>query len=376
MSLERLLLGVANPARYNAVRVAFGDAFDVTCVDNRWEADAVVDTDPDIIIVEDVLPGGRGVKICERARERRGCKNALILIIADHESSAVEEAKDAGIIDGWMLRNSPAGTILHGFWELYSARDDQRLSDAEPEAKAILDQSRQLFRNVSDGLINSSTRTMLSQTATRVVTFADQCSVSSVLGLLQGHHAYTFAHSLRVGILMATFGRHLGLSTDSVTLMAETGLAHDVGKLRIPIEILAKPARLNDTEMAVMRTHPELGATMLAEVYADQPALISAVRHHHEQLGGTGYPHGLRGGQIDELSLLTAVVDVYTALTDHRDYKPAMPIHQATAIMDQMAGRHLEPKLYRRFCEVALDLAASDSAESAMTYPRAKAQAG
>src|SRR3546814_1540728 len=73
--------------------------------------------------------------------------------------------------------------------------------------------------------------------------------------MMQEHHAYTFAHSLRVGILMAAYGRHLGLDDDHVKLMAETGLAHDVGKLRIPIDILAKPVRLTDAEMAVMRTH-------------------------------------------------------------------------------------------------------------------------
>src|SRR3546814_14844672 len=73
--------------------------------------------------------------------------------------------------------------------------------------------------------------------------------------MMQEHHAYTFAHSLRVGILMAAYGRHLGLDDDHVKLMAETGLAHDVGKLRIPIDILAKPVRLTDAETAVMRTH-------------------------------------------------------------------------------------------------------------------------
>src|SRR3546814_10994179 len=82
----------------------------------------------------------------------------------------------------------------------------------------------------------------------------------SFLGMMQEHHAYTFAHSLRVGILMAAFGRHLGLDDDHVKLMAETGLAHYVGKLRIPIAILAKPVRLTDAEMAVLRTHPTIRA--------------------------------------------------------------------------------------------------------------------
>ena len=164
---------------------------------------------------------------------------------------------------------------------------------------------------------------------------------------------------------MATFGRHLGLDDEQVTLMAETGLAHDVGKLRIPLEMLAKPAKLTGDEMAVIRTHPAIGADMLADIYEDQPQLLAAVRHHHEQLSGDGYPNGLKGGQIDELSLLTAVVDVYTALTDRRDYKEAMPAAKAMAIMQTMAGPHLEPNLYRRFVEVAGDLGAAGSSSPA-----------
>src|SRR3546814_597586 len=147
--------------------------------------------------------------------------------------------------------------------------------------------------------------------------------------------------------------------------MAETGLAHDVGKLRIPIDILAKPVRLTDAEMAVMRTHPTLGAEMLGGLYPDHPELVAAVRHHHEQIAGTGYPDGLKNGQIDELSLVTAVVDVYSALTDRRDYKEPMPARQALTIMDGMAGPHLEPRLYRRFREVVGDLAATGGSTQA-----------
>src|SRR3546814_8167851 len=82
--------------------------------------------------------------------------------------------------------------------------------------------------------------------------------------------------------------------------------------------------------------------------YPDHPELVAAVRHHHEQIAGTGYPDGLKNGQIDELSLVTAVVDVYSALTDRRDYKEPMPARQALTIMDGMAGPPLEPRMYRR----------------------------
>src|SRR3546814_20256770 len=110
--------------------------------------------------------------------------------------------------------------------------------------------------------------------------------------------------------------------------------------------------------MAVMRTPPPLGAEMRGGLYPDHPELGAASRHHHEQIAGTGYPDGLKNGQIDELSLVTAMVDVYSALTDRRDYKEPMPARQALTIMDGMAGPHLEPRLYRRFREVVGDLAA------------------
>lgn len=364
MTQERLLLAIANPARYEAIQVVLGEAFELHSVDNRWEADAGVGRYPDIMVVEDVLPGGRGLKICERARISPDGADRLIILVADREGAAVDEAKAGGVIDGWIPRAVPPGVFLNRFWELYGTRDDRRILAAGPEAEALVDRGRALFDELGAGVISRRTRTLLSETATRVVTYADACSASTLLELLQGHHAYTFAHSLRVGILMATFGRHLGLDDDHVTLMAETGLAHDVGKLRIPIAVLAKPARLTAEEMAVMRTHPVLGADMLDEVYRDQPGLLAAVRHHHEQLSGDGYPHGLKGGRIDELSLLTAVVDVYTALTDRRDYKPPMSMAEATAIMDTMAGPHLEPRLYRRFLEVIQDLDATGSAST------------
>lgn len=365
MTAERLLLALENPLRYEAVRVVLAEAFELDRVDNRWQADAGVERGPDVLLIDESLPGGRGLKICERAREAPGGANRLIVLIGDRDQAAVEEARAAGVIDGWIPRSISPGEFLNRFWTLYRSRDDRRLLTAEGQAGPLVASGRALFDDLSSGTITSRTRSLLSETATRVVDFADDCSASSLLELLQGHHAYTFAHSLRVGILMATFGRHLGLDDDHVTLMAETGLAHDVGKLRIPIEILAKPARLTADEMAVMRSHPALGADMLADIYSDQPRLLAAVRHHHEKLDGDGYPGGLRGGQIDELSLLTAVVDVYAALTDRRDYKEPLSMANAVAIMSELAGPHLEPRLFRRFIEVLGDLQASGSTATA-----------
>ena len=142
---------------------------------------------------------------------------------------------------------------------------------------------------------------------------------------------------------------------DQLRLMAETGLLHDLGKMKVPLAILAKPGKLTDDEWKEMNLHPDLGAQLVSDGYRDLPDLVAAVRHHHEKLDGTGYPDGQVRGQIHEMSLCTAVVDVFSALTDRRDYKDAMEREEAFAIMDTLTGRHLEPRLYRRFRELVMD---------------------
>lgn len=356
MRHQRILLAVGLPGRYEAILGAFGDTFSITAVDNRWDADAAIAADPDILIVEDVLPGGRGLKICERGRFRQDGSKRVVMVVGDSDRAALAEAKSKGIIDRWVRKDISPGVFLTRFWELQGAQDDVRLAEVVPQATAVVARGRALFQELGTGVVSTRIRQLLSATASEVVSFSDTSTVSGFLRELQGHHAYTFAHSLRVAILMATFGRHLGLDEDHVRLMAETGLAHDLGKLHIPVDILGKPTRLTADEMTVMREHPVLGASMLGELYGDQERLVAAVRHHHEQLSGDGYPDGLKGGQIDELSLLTAVVDIYTALTDRRDYKAPMSMARATAVMDELAGPHLEPRLYRRFLEVVQDL--------------------
>lgn len=361
MKTQTILLAVGRPDRYEWMLGAFGDAFTTVSVDNRWEADAAVAQDPDILIVEDVLPGGRGLKICQRARLRPGGARRRIMVVGDSDRAAIDEAMAEGIVDAWVPRDVAPGAFLSTFWAMQTESHDRRTLEAAPDACRLLATTRSLFgeveRGIDRGALDPGVRRLLTETASAVVAYADSGSVSTLLGALQEHHAYTFAHSLRVGLLMAMFGRHLGLDEAHVGLMAETGLAHDLGKLSIPVAILAKPGRLTSEEMAVMRTHSALGSAMLEDVYRDHAELVAAVRHHHEQLSGAGYPDGLRGAQIDELSLLTAVVDVYTALTDRRDYKAAMPSAAALAVMDGIAGSHLEPRLYRRFREVAGGLA-------------------
>ncbi len=167
------------------------------------------------------------------------------------------------------------------------------------------------------------------------------------------HDAGVYQHTLSVAGFAAAFGAVLGLSSADHRRFARAALLHDIGKSRIPAEILNKPGRLTPEEWRLMQRHPAIGADLLAEQGGTEPAVIAAVRHHHERLDGTGYPDGLAGAAISDLTRLVAICDVYSALTERRAYRtPIEPL----AALAQMAGErgHLDPALLAAFRPVAL----------------------
>lgn len=192
-------------------------------------------------------------------------------------------------------------------------------------------------------------RLMFSDAAEQLAKAASSHRATPMIEQLRDHHNYTFAHSAKVSLLLSGFGAAIGLGAGERRLLAEAGLLHDVGKLQIPIEVLAKPGRLTESEFAIMQGHAALGGDLLKDVYRDMPEIAIAARHHHEKLDSSGYPDGLKGIKIHEFALISAVIDIYAALTDKRDYKEALPTDKAFEIMRPMATREIERKLFREF---------------------------
>ena len=169
------------------------------------------------------------------------------------------------------------------------------------------------------------------------------------LDLVQAHDDMTVRHCLLVAGLVANFAVHLKLSAVDGTTLVRAGLVHDVGKAQIPLEILNKPGPLDACEMAVMRTHAVLGYEMLRASGMVDPVALEVTRHHHEMLDGSGYPDGLRNGQIGDAVRLLTICDIYAALTERRPYRSAMPQAQALPILRRMASTRLEAALVEAF---------------------------
>lgn len=131
----------------------------------------------------------------------------------------------------------------------------------------------------------------------------------------------TFVHSIAVSALMVQVSRYMKLDAKTVQLMGMAGLLHDVGKTKIPDDVLNKPGKLTEEELALIRDHPALGHEILSR-HPDMPKMVLDItRHHHERLDGKGYPDGLPASEISLHVRISTVCDVYDAVTSIRPYK-------------------------------------------------------
>ncbi len=177
--------------------------------------------------------------------------------------------------------------------------------------------------------------------------------ISAWLAELWRHDASVYEHTLSVAGLCAAFGTRIGLCRNDLARVARAGLLHDLGKARIPKEILDKPGRLDANEVKLMQRHPEIGATFLTAQGGFDPEVIDVVLHHHERLDGTGYPDRLKGREIADLVRIVSICDVFAALTERRAYRnPATP-SEALAIMVETRG-HLDQHLLAAFAPAML----------------------
>lgn len=178
----------------------------------------------------------------------------------------------------------------------------------------------------------------------------------SVLGsAIAKRDSDTDAHNYRVTLYSARIGEALGLSDAEMRILVKGSFLHDVGKLGIPDNILLKPAKLDQQEFTVMKTHVDKGTDIV------QPSTwlregIQVVGYHHEKYAGGGYPRGIKGGEIPITARIFAVSDVFDALTSHRPYKKPLSFEETMSILRQDSGTHFDPKVIDAFGTVAREL--------------------
>lgn len=160
---------------------------------------------------------------------------------------------------------------------------------------------------------------------------------------------YTHQHNVGVSVLSTMLGKWCQLDEQELNLLSLGATLHDVGKVRIPDEILLKPGKLTFKEYEEMKRHTVYGYEMLKESAGLNPRVAFMALQHHEREDGSGYPLKLKGPQIDKLSRIVAVADVFHAMSSHRPYHTPLPFYELVSQMRLGIFGELDPRMVSLF---------------------------
>ena len=168
-----------------------------------------------------------------------------------------------------------------------------------------------------------------------------QAEIRALVQALAEADGDTYRHSLEVAATATVLGRRLGLSRTELVEVELGALLHDVGKLRLPAELLTKPGPLTEEELRLVRLHPEWGSDMVTRIPGLE-AVALIVRLHHERPDGLGYPHGLAHDRIPMATRIVSVCDAYGAMTKRRPYSAPLDLDAALGELERNAGTQFD----------------------------------
>jgi len=265
--------------------------YDAVTVGHAAEAEAEIHRyPPDLVLLDVVMPGKSGYELCREIKENPATRLIPVVLI-----TGLSDREDK-------LRGIEAGA-------------DDFLN------KPIF--AEELFARVKSLL--------------KLKEFTDELesaeNVLCTLGLsVEARDPYTDGHCERLAQYASDLGRHLGLDDECLVALRRGGYLHDLGKIRVPDEILKKGSDLTPAEWQIMKQHPVTGEAICKPLKSLR-LVLPIIRSHHEHSNGSGYPDGLRGGEIPLLARVLQVVDAYDALRTARPYKPALPHEQSVITM-------------------------------------------
>lgn len=199
----------------------------------------------------------------------------------------------------------------------------------------------ELAADLAFGIIALRTRAAHEQHAKRLQK-SMETTIQAMAATLEMRDPYTAGHQRRVAELAVAIGREMGLDEDCVHSLHLAGIVHDLGKIYVPAEILAKPAKLTDIEFMLIKTHAQAGYDILKKVDFPWP-IAQMVLQHHERMDGSGYPNGLKNDEILLEARILAVADVVEAISSHRPYRAAFGIDFALEEITKYRGTQFDP---------------------------------
>ncbi|MBU4525187.1 MAG: response regulator [Desulfomicrobium sp.] len=292
--------------------------------------------DIDLVLSDVMMPGMNGFELLRRMREIPDFDDVPVIIVTTlGDKSSRLKAVQAGAMDYISKPLDPLELRVR--------------VDAGLRMKQKSDKIRKFQSELADMV---EERTLALNRALAELRESNLDMVYRLAAAAESKDPETAAHLLRMSNYCAMLAQKLGLPSDEVDIILHASPLHDIGKIAIPDAILMKPGPLDESEWQIMRTHTLHGARILDK----SPNRILQVaeeiaRTHHEWFDGSGYPGGLKGTGIPLLGRLSAVADVFDALTSPRPYKAPLFASEAADILREGRGTHFDPELLDLFLE-------------------------
>lgn len=184
--------------------------------------------------------------------------------------------------------------------------------------------------------------------------------MTSLQNAMEEKDYYTAGHTMRVTEYSLMLGMAMGLPEEEITVLRRAAQFHDIGKLVIDLSCIQKPGKLTDEEWLLIRKHPSVGANIIQPLgFMEREQFI--IRHHHERMDGKGYPDGLTGDELDDLTKIIIVVDSYDAMTSRRNYRTNMTMEQALAELEKCSGTQFDKNMVDYFSRSIVDFTPGES---------------
>lgn len=196
-------------------------------------------------------------------------------------------------------------------------------------------------------------------------------TLESLAKSLEARDNYTQGHSQRVSDLSMMIGEKVGLSAEALEELRVGTILHDIGKIGVPDEILNKPSRLTDEEFDIMKSHPVIGYEICQPLMLSDGVLM-IIRNHHEKLDGSGYPDGLKGGELPLSLRIVCVADAFDAMSSRRPYRDVMDLHKVLGELAKGAGTQFDSVVVEALKELLPTQQMADMYRDHWDVPEAK----
>ena len=308
-----------------------GDVYDVSvAMDGESALEDIAERTPDLVLLDIIMPGIDGYEVCERLKKDNTTKNIpVIFLTAMTEEQDEAKGLALGAVDYITKPFSPELVKSRVRNQLELKRHRDHLEELVRERTAQLIKAFETIKNASlDTILRLS----------RAAEYKDED---------------TGAHILRMSNYSAAIAGRMGLDENVVDSILYAAPMHDIGKIGTPDHILLKPGKLDPDEWEIMKQHAVNGARILEGSDAGFIKLGEVIAlTHHEKWDGSGYPKGLKGSKIPQAGRITAIADVFDALTSKRPYKEPFSLEKSFVIIKEGRGNHFDPDVVDAFFAV------------------------